>query len=84
MQSFPMAYLLLYIAAGRPYDGVPDMVTVAVSVVQTVVFSLLAAAGIVFAVVCLIFNFIFRNRKLVITVIVLSVPKRFKDSLVYL
>ena len=31
----------------------------------TVIFSILATAGIAFAVVCLIFNFTFRNRKYV-------------------
>jgi len=39
-------------------------VTVAISI--TVIFSILATAGIVFAVVCLVFNYIFRNKKLVI------------------
>jgi len=46
-----------------PYDGVPleQEVTAAISV--TVIFSILATAGIVFAVACLVFNCIFRRRK---------------------
>ncbi len=46
-----------------PYDGVPveQIETVAVSL--TVIYSIFATLGISFAIVCLTFNFIFRNRK---------------------
>jgi len=39
---------------------------VSVAMPMTVIFSILATAGIVFAVACLVFNCIFRNRKLVV------------------
>ena len=48
-----------------PYDGVPLEQVVSVHLSVTVIFSVLATAGITFAVACLIFNFIFRNRKYV-------------------
>lgn len=46
-----------------PYDGVANNVTVSVSVAVTVPYTLLTILGIVFAVVCLSFNIIFRNTK---------------------
>ncbi len=44
-----------------PYDGVPIEEIVTVAVPLTVIYSAFASAGIIFAVVCLIFNFIFRK-----------------------
>ena len=46
-----------------PYDGAPEEKEVSVDPSLTIIFFILAAAGIVFAVVCLAFNFIFRNKK---------------------
>ena len=46
-----------------PYDGVPLQEEVSVALPLTVTFAILAAAGIVFAVACLVFNCIFRNKK---------------------
>ena len=46
-----------------PYDGVPTEKEVSVDLSLTVIFSVLATAGIAFAVVCLVFNFIFRDKK---------------------
>ena len=46
-----------------PYDGVPTEEEVSVDLSLTVVFSILATAGIVFAVICLGFNFIYQNKK---------------------
>ena len=46
-----------------PYDGVPTEEEVSVDLSLTVVFSILATAGIAFVVICLAFNFIFRNKK---------------------
>ena len=46
-----------------PYDGVANNVTVSVSIAVTVPYTLLTILGIVFAVVCLSFNIIFRNTK---------------------
>ena len=50
-------------ADGIPNDGIPieEMVTIALPL--TVVFVILATAGLLFTVVCLAFNFIFRERK---------------------
>ena len=52
-----------------PYDGVPTEKEVSVDLSLTVIFSILATAGIVFAVTCLAFNFIFRNKKWVINLL---------------
>ena len=46
-----------------PYDGVPLEEEVSVALPLTVTFAILAAAGIVFAVACLVFNCIFRKKK---------------------
>ena len=46
-----------------PYDGVPRTVIDNVATPLVVVVFLLATAGIVFAVGCLIFNFTFRETK---------------------
>ena len=48
-----------------PYDGIPLEVDVSIHLSLTVIFSVLATAGIIFAVACLMFNCIFRNRKYV-------------------
>jgi hypothetical protein len=48
---------------GIPFDGVPaeDIATAFIPLV--VVIYLFAAAGVVFSIVCLAFNCIFRNKK---------------------
>lgn len=46
-----------------PYDGVPIEEDVTVSVILTTVFTLLAIAGIIFTVVCIAFNVVFREKK---------------------
>ena len=46
-----------------PYDGVPWEQVVSLHLSVTVIFSILATAGIAFAVACLTFNCMFRNRK---------------------
>ena len=53
-----------------PYDGVPLEEVVSVHLSLTVIFSILATAGIAFAVACLIFNWIFRNRKYVAIILI--------------
>ena len=50
-------------AVGVPSDGVPDAAIVTVAAPVTAIFSILAVCGIGFAVVCLIFNFVSRNKK---------------------
>ena len=62
----PSTNIFLFFSGGvAPYDGVPNEEVMPVHSSLTVIFSILAAAGIAFGVVCLAFNFIFRNRKLV-------------------
>lgn len=50
-------------ADGVPSDGTPVNITNTYKVGLVVVFNTLAIAGILFAVACLLFNVIFRNRK---------------------
>ena len=46
-----------------PYDGVPNEETVSVEAGLAAVFIVLATAGIIFALVCIIFNAVNRNKK---------------------
>ena len=48
---------------GVPLDGSPEVVFHTFQIGLVVLFYVLAAVGIVFAVGCLLFNFIFRGRK---------------------
>ena len=48
---------------GTPYDGRPIDVAETVEISLMVVFIVLATVGIVLAIICLVFNFIFRERK---------------------
>ena len=59
-----MFFIFVY-AEGIPNDGIPLKDTVTVAFPLTVMFVLLATAGLVFTIVCLAFNFIFRNKKYV-------------------
>lgn len=54
---------MIFIIGGIPYDGRPREITETVDVSLTVIFIVLATAGIILAIICLIFNFIFRERK---------------------
>ena len=49
-----------------PYDGVPNQMVMKVALPITVIYSILAGAGLFFALVCLAFNFSFRKEKWVI------------------
>ena len=49
-----------------PYDGMPIRVIDTAMAPITVIIDLLAVAGIVFAIVCAIFNFAFRKKRFVI------------------
>ena len=63
-RGYPFPTLYLHLPGGViPYDGVPLEEVVSVAVSLTVIFSILNTAGIVFAVACLTFNFIFRNKR---------------------
>ena len=53
---------LIDVLEGIPNDGVPIEDVVTVSVALTVVYVILATAGLVFAVGCLLFNLLYRNR----------------------
>jgi gamma-aminobutyric acid type B receptor len=57
---FPSA---LSFPEGTPNDGIPIEDVVTVSVALTVVYVILATAGLVFAVGCLLFNIIYRHRR---------------------
>ena len=46
-----------------PYDGVPREEIVTVHPALPAVYITLSCAGIVFAIACLIFNFVYRNAK---------------------
>ena len=55
---------------GVPPDGIPKQVIVSTALALTVIYYILAIAGIIFALVCVGFNIIFRNRKYVHCMIV--------------
>ena len=65
---FPNSSTLVLSTDGIPYAGVPVPITVGVHPALTVVCCLLAAAGIAFAIYCMIFNFQHRERKWVLSV----------------
>ena len=48
---------------GIPFDGRPIPQVQSIHVSVTVVFVMLSTAGIAFAIVCMVFNFVFRERK---------------------
>ena len=53
----------VYVTDGTPSDGIPTEKVVMVSVALTVVYVILAVAGIIFTACCLIFMTIFRQKK---------------------
>ena len=58
-----MHYLNMAHADGVPYDGVPQDDVEKIHVSLTIVFCSLSTAGIVFAISCMLFNFIYRDKK---------------------
>ena len=60
--GFKVLCLIIY-TEGIPRDGVLKNVTETIHSATTTVFSILATGCIVFAVVCLAFNFYFRTKK---------------------
>ena len=50
-------------ADGVPPDGTPQEVIHTFQLGLVVVFYILAAVGFIFCVACLMFNFVFRNRR---------------------
>ena len=53
----------VYITDGTPSDGIPIEKVVTVSVALTVVYVILAVAGIIFTAICLVFITYFRQKK---------------------
>lgn len=53
-----------------PYDGMPNRVVDTALTPVTVIIDLLAVVGILFAVVCGTFNFVFRNKRFAITAVI--------------
>ena len=60
-----MEILLISCSGGIPPDGTPEMRVVTYHLALVVTYDVLAAVGIAFTMVCLVFNFVFRERKLV-------------------
>ena len=61
--KFLSSLIMNLILAGVPYDGMPTAVIETVHISLTVIFAVLSTIGIVFTIVCLAFNFVFRDRK---------------------
>ena len=55
--------VLIVAAGGIPNDGIAIEEVVTVSLSLTVVYVILATAGIVFAVLCLSFNLLYKQKK---------------------
>ena len=53
----------LFVTGGVPYDGKPIPIIETVDISLTVMFIVLSATGIIFTTACLIFNFVFRDKK---------------------
>ncbi len=61
-----LRYPITLLPGGQiPYDGVPVEEIETVAVPLTVIYSFLSVAGIIFAIACLMFTFILRNKKYV-------------------
>ena len=60
MQIYPYTHTNL---DGIPFDGVPTTDIATAFIPLVVVIYIFAAAGVVFSIVCLTFNLIFRNKK---------------------
>ena len=62
MQSLLLTTILILLD-GPPPDGTPVIVIHSFNIALVVLFDITAVLGIVFAIGCLIFNFVFKNRK---------------------
>ena len=67
-----------------PYDGVPHQAIANVALPVTVIFTFSAIAGLIFAVVCLVFIFIFRKRKCVAIKFYIIIVHFFRSKLAHL
>ena len=54
---------LYSIADGVPYDGVPETNVERIHTSVSVIFCVLSTCGVVFAISCMLFNFVYRNKK---------------------
>ena len=73
-----MSYILHIVLDGLiPYDGTIQYEQSTVNIAITIVCSVLATAGLTCAIVCIIFNFVFRKRKQVFFVISVTVCSYF-------
>ena len=63
-QSYFASYLS---TVGVPYDGIPRIEITTVRVPVTSTFIVLSTGGLVFCLICIGFNFIFRKKKYVFT-----------------
>ena len=54
---------LYFVTDGVPYDGVPEDDIEKVHVSLTITFCLLSTMGIVFALSCMLFNYLYRDRR---------------------
>ena len=48
---------------GIPPDGTPIKVTNTIQIFLVIIFDVLAVVGIIFALICLVFNIVFKNKK---------------------
>ena len=51
-----------FFSEGVPYDGVPQNITVSVHPAVTTIFGFVSIAGMVFAVICVVFNLVFHKK----------------------
>ena len=58
----------IYCIDGIPYDGEPEVEVVTVHPALTALVLILTTAGVIFAIACMIFNFVYRNRRLVVMI----------------
>lgn len=63
MYLLNVLYSVFSYLGGIPSDGVPEIVIVTVAVPLTVIYCILSVLGICFAAVCLVFNFMYREKK---------------------
>ena len=52
-----------YVIDGVPYDGVPEDNVERIHTSVTVIFCLMSTAGIIFAISCMLFNYIYRDKR---------------------
>ncbi len=53
-----------YYSIEIPYDGYPEESIDQYNIIMFVIYITMSTAGLIFAIVCLIFNIAFRNKKL--------------------